>query len=116
MAQPDYPGAPADGPSEDAAALRRWIVQIARVVNRINAGKFNATGTLTLAAGAASTTVSDPRATAFSCIGLMPASANAAAEIAAGSLYVSARASGAFVIAHANNAQADRSFVYSIIG
>ena len=66
MAQPEYPGAPADGPSEDPAALRRWITQIARVVNRLNGGKLNATGTVTLTAGAASTAVSDARATAFS--------------------------------------------------
>ena len=116
MAQPEYPGAPADGPSEDPQALRRWITQIARVVNRINGGKVNATGNVTLTAGAATTTVSDPRATAFSCVGFMPTTANAAAELGAGTLYVTARANGAFVIAHASNAQADRAFVYSIFG
>ena len=116
MAQPEYPGAPADGPSEDPAALRRWITQIARVVNRINGGKINATGTVTLVANAASTAVSDARATAFSCVGFMPATANAATELGNGTLYVAARANGAFTISHANNAQTDRAFVYSIVG
>jgi hypothetical protein len=90
--------------------------RIAAVVNRVAQGKLNCTGTLTLAAGAASTAVSDPRATAASVILLMPATANAAAELGNGTCYVSARTKGGFTLAHANNAQIDRTFAYAIFG
>ena len=46
----------------------------------------------------------------------MPTTANAAAELGNGTLYVSARAKGGFTLAHANNAQGDRAFGYALIG
>ena len=47
-----------------------------------------------------------------------PVTANAAAEIYGGTMYVltANRAENTFVITHANNAQADRSFIYTAIG
>jgi hypothetical protein len=90
--------------------------QVAAVVNRLAQGKLNCTGSLTLAASAASTTIDDPRATAGSVILLMPTTANAAAELGNGTLHVSARAKGSFTLTHANNAQPDRSFDYAMIG
>ena len=90
--------------------------QVAAVVNRMAQGKLNCTGSVTLAVGAASTGVSDPRATATSIVLLMPVTANAAAELGNGTLYVTARVKGAFTLAHANNAQADRMFGYVLIG
>lgn len=90
--------------------------QVAAVVNRLAQGKLNCSGSVTLAAGAASTAVSDPRATAASIVLLMPTTANAAAEMGNGTLYVAARAKGAFTLAHVNNAQADRAFGYTLIG
>ena len=89
---------------------------MAAIVNRLNLGKLNCTGTVVLAPDAASTTVADSRATAASFIGLSPLTANAAGEAAAGTLHVAARGSGSFTLAHANNAQGDRSFAYVIIG
>ena len=90
--------------------------QVAAVVNRLAQGKLNCGGSVTLAAGAAGTAVSDPRATAVSIVLLMPTTANAAAELGNGTLYVSARAKGSFTLAHANNAQVDRAFGYALIG
>ena len=90
--------------------------QVAAVVNRLAQGKLNCTGAVTLAAGAAATSVSDPGTTAASIVLLMPTTANAAAELGNGTLYVSARAKGGFTLAHANNAQADRAFGYVLIG
>src|SRR5207253_1321376 len=90
--------------------------QVAAVVNRLGQGKLNCTGAVTLTANAASTTVTDPRATGSSVILLVARSANAAAEIGNGALYVSAGAKGSFTIAHANNAQTDRAFDYIVIG
>ncbi|WP_119461852.1 hypothetical protein [Rhodospirillaceae bacterium SYSU D60014] len=90
--------------------------QVATVVNRMNQGKLNCTGELTLSAAQSSTTVSDPRAGVGSTILLIPLTPSAAAEQAAGGLYLSARANGSFVVGHADTAQADRRFGYAIIG
>jgi hypothetical protein len=92
--------------------------QIANVVNSILTGKINATGSVTLTENVASTTVTDARATFQSAVLFLPHTANAAAEIGAGTLYVSdaSRLNGSFVIVHANNAQTDRRFTYVLIG
>ena len=42
--------------------------------------------------------------------------ANAAAEIGNGTMYIGAVNNGAFVVTHANNAQADRTFLYVALG
>ncbi len=102
-----FPGLPAGG--GDAR-------QIAAVVNRLAQGKLNCGGSVTLSAGAATTVVSDARGTGSSVILLMPVTANAAAEIGNGTLYISARGKGSFTIAHASNGQIDRSFAYAILG
>jgi len=90
--------------------------QVAAVVNRLAQGKLNCTGTVTLATGAGITGVDDPRATASSIVLLMPMTANAAAELGNGTLYVAGRAKGSFTLAHANNVLTDRAFGYALIG
>lgn len=90
--------------------------QIAAVVNRINQGKINCTGEVTLAAGAPTTLVLDHRAGPGSHVSLMPLTASAAAELAAGTLHVAARDAGAFLLGHAASAAADRRFGYALIG
>ena len=89
---------------------------VASVVNRMNQGKLNCTGSVTLAANQATTTLNDPRLAGGTVILLMPLTANAAAEIGAGTLFVTGRAKGAATLNHANNAQTDRSFDYVVIG
>lgn len=89
---------------------------VAAVVNRMNAGKLNCTGSVTLVANQPTTTLNDARLTGGSVILLMPNSANAAAEIGAGTLFVTGRNKGSATLNHANNAQADRAFDYIIIG
>jgi hypothetical protein len=90
--------------------------RIVAAVQQLAQGRSNATGACTLAAGAASTTVIAPNCAAGSAVFLFPRSAHAAAELAAGTLYISAVAAGAFTLAHANNAQADRSFFWVALG
>jgi hypothetical protein len=102
-----FPGLPPSG-----AAPR----QVASVVNRLNQGKLNCTGSVTLTPGAAATEVTDARAGAGSVVLLMPLTASAAAEVAAGGLYVSTRAKGAFTVTHANNGSINRTFGYVILG
>jgi hypothetical protein len=92
------------------AASQRWVRRIVDVVNQSQRGKLNVTLSVTLTAGAALTIVKDARIGAFSALVFMPLSANAAAEQAAGTLYVSAQQTGQATIAHANNAQTDRLF------
>lgn len=90
--------------------------EVATIVNNILDGKINATGTVTLTASAASTAVTEDRAGATSVILFMPTTANAAAEQAAGGMYVSSRGKQTFTITHANNAQTDRTYDYIVIG
>ena len=101
-----FPGLPAAGGEPR---------QVAAVVNRLNQGKLSCTGSVTLAPGQAATVVSDARAGADSVVLLMPLTASAAVALAAGTLYVSARAKGSFTLAHANSAVADRTFGYAVI-
>ena len=90
--------------------------EVATIVNNILDGMINATGTVTLTASAASTAVTEDRAGATSVILFMPTTANAAAEQAAGGMYVSSRGKQTFTITHANNTQSDRTFDYIVIG
>lgn len=90
--------------------------EISQVVNGVLDGKLNSTGSFTCTASAASTSVTDYRAGLDSVILLMPTTANAAAEIGAGTIYISARNKQSFTVTHANNAQTDRSYGYVIIG
>jgi hypothetical protein len=70
-------------------------------------------GSITLDASQASTTFSNTNVTANSYIVLFPTSANAAADVAAGNVYVSAKTVGtSFTVTHPNNANVDKTFDY----
>ena len=62
--------------------------QVAQVVNNVLDGKLNSTGEFTCTASAASTDVTDYRAGKNSVILLMPTTANASAEVGAGTIYI----------------------------
>ncbi len=91
-----------------------WIEGIRQLAVALNTNDDGKTGTVTLTANAASTTLSDYRITASSVIALMPTTANAAGAIA--TTYIGTTAIGSATITHANNAQADKTFKYSITG
>lgn len=95
-----------------SGVLRR----LADAVNALDDGKGSNTGTVTLVASAASTTVSDRRVGINSVITWMPTTGNAAAEVGNGTVYVSAITAGQFTVTHANNAQTDRTFKYEVTG
>lgn len=105
-------------PRQTAGNMNEWVKDTADIITAMQRGRSNASGTLTLTANAASTTLTDARIAADSAVILIPATANAAAEIGAGTLYVSetGRVNGSVVISHANNAQTDRTYRYAIIG
>ena len=77
---------------------------------------MNAVGTVTLTANAASTTVINNLMAPEMGVFPFPLTANAAAEWGAGTMYLSTRDSGSFVLTHANNAQTDRTFIYVVLG
>ncbi|KKM78966.1 hypothetical protein LCGC14_1354650 [marine sediment metagenome] len=97
---------------------REWMREIAEVANGALEGKINATGTFTLAANVLTTTVKDRRCGPNSGIFLCPTTSNAGAETG---IFFSSRGvkSGgvpSFVVNHLNDAAADRSFTYLLIG
>ena len=87
----------------------------AEVVNNILQGKLNATASVTLTNSATSSAVTDYRVGSESVILFMPTTSAAASELAAGGMYVSARAKNTFTITHAS-ATTTRGFDYVVIG
>jgi len=92
------------------------LYRIVNAVRQLMQGRSNAASSVTLAASAATTTVSAPNCAPSSQVFLFPRTAHAGAELAAGGCYVSAVGNGTFTITHANNAQIDRTFAYVCLG
>jgi hypothetical protein len=90
--------------------------RINTAINQLAQGRSNAVGTVTLAASAATTTVAAPNCGVGSVVLLSPLTAQAAAELGNGTIYVSTVANGSFILTHANNAQTDRTFGFAAIG
>lgn len=97
-------------------SLEEAVRLLANAVNGIADGRSNAVGTMTLTASTTTTQISDRRVGTDSVISFMPTTANAAAEIGAGGMYVSEVTQGSFTVTHANNGQTDRDFSYAITG
>lgn len=109
-ANPGTPTLPPTGATPEA---------IAAAVNAILSGKINAFGTVTLATGAGSTVVTDPRVGVNSVVFLFPQTANAATELGNGTIYVVATDNinkTSFKITHANSATTLRTFSWLLIG
>ncbi len=102
--------------TQKVAPTERDPRRLAIAVNGIIDGRTDNYGSATLTASTATTVVTESRVTGFSTIVLTPTTANAAAELGAGTLYVSAKADGSFTLTHANNAQTDRTFDYTWSG
>lgn len=94
-----------------------WLRESARALSTLIT-RANAVAEITLTANAGSTTLYHPTLSYYSFVGFMPQTANAAAEIGAGTIYVAqaTMVEGSCVITHANNAQADRTFRVKIDG
>ena len=85
---------------------------------KLRRGKLECVVEFTLAAGAATTVLTDERLSPQSVVLLDPKTANAAAEKAAGTVYclTANRGVGTWTFTHANNAQTDREFQVALIG
>ena len=92
------------------------LQRVSYAIKQIAQGRSNATGTVTLTANAATTTVTNVNCSSESGVWFTAKTANAAAEIGNGTMYLSAVANGSFTVTHANNAQTDRIFYYGIQG
>ena len=113
MAQEYYPGPQAVlEMMPDEAQHRRMM---ARAINTLMSGDSNAVLQVTLDPSVATTTVIDKRISFTTGPMMIPTTANAAAEVAAGSLYV-VPTQGQCVIHHANNTQTDRTFQMALLG
>lgn len=77
-------------------------------------GRSNAVGVCTLRASQTTTTVVAPNCGADSKVFLSPTTANAAAALA--TTYVSSVLTGSFVLTHASNVQADKTFGFICLG
>jgi hypothetical protein len=115
-----FPRAQEGTSDQTPIGLARALRQIAGVTNGVLAGRLNAVAEVTLTSSAGSTTMTDARLTRNSLVVFDPTTANAAAEIYGGTMYVkddgTNRKSGSFIITHANNGQTDRTFKALIIG
>jgi hypothetical protein len=92
------------------------LKKIVLAIQQLAAGRSNAVGTVTLVTGSATTVVTDRNCAAGSTPLLTPATANAAAEVGNGTIFVSAVANGSFIITHANSAVTGRAFLYALQG
>lgn len=90
--------------------------KIVRAVRELFEGRSNAVGAFTLMANTASTTVMAVNCGAGCTVLAFPKTANAAAEIGNGTMYIGTVSNGSFVVTHANNAQTDRTFLYAALG
>lgn len=90
--------------------LAKFALAIQAALN----GRSNAAGAVTLTAGATVTIVKAETCAAQSAVLLTPRTANAAAALS--TTFISAVGKQSFTIAHANNAQTDRTYFYVCLG
>lgn len=102
--------------SFDAVAI--FIRRMLDALGLMRKGKLECVTELTLTINSATTTFTDSRLSVQSAVFFDPKTANAAAEIHGGTMYVltANRGTGVWTITNANNANADRSFQVLIIG
>lgn len=88
------------------------------VMQQIRRGKIQCVTELTLTANAASSTLNFKGLSPQSVVIFDPKTANAAAELYGGTMYVltANRGNDAWTVTHANNSQSDRSFQIAVIG
>ena len=98
--------------------ITAWLRTFFDVFSVTRRGKLDCVTTLTLTTNSATTVFNDKRLSPQSVVTLDPQTANAAAELAAGTLYclTANRGNEQWTFTNANNANADRLFACSIIG
>lgn len=97
-------------PTYDDRERTRLVTAVLQLIR----GRSNAVGSVTLTAGATSTTVDFVNCSQDSQVFLSPRTANAAAALA--TTYISSVGNKSFTIAHANAASTDRTFGFVALG
>ena len=92
------------------------VFKIVFAIRQLMEGRSNATGSVTLAAGASTTTVAAPTCAAGSAIFLFPKTANAAGALATTYVLAANVSAGAFIVTHANAGSTDRTFWWVALG
>jgi len=92
------------------------LTKFAFALQQLAMGRSNAVGSVTLTANAATTTVTAPNCGAGSKVFLFPATANAAAIVAATYVLSANVTAGQFIVTHTNNANADKTFYWVALG
>jgi hypothetical protein len=95
--------------------VTQHLRQIAQQLGGTIKGRVDCTLSVTLDPSVATTTITDARISLQTAVLLSPTTPHAAAEIAAGGLYI-VPAAGAAVVHHANNAQTDRTYQCALLG
>lgn len=85
-------------------------------IKQLGEGRSNAVGIITLRANQTTTTVSAPNCGAGNSVFLTPATANAAAIVAATYVLASNVTKGQFIITHTSNAATDKTFYWVALG
>lgn len=98
------------------SATEKDQFKIVGAVNQLTQGRSNAVGVVTLTANAATTTVPAPNCATGSSVLLFPATANAAAIVAATFVLAANITAGQFIVTHTNNANVDKTFYWIAIG
>lgn len=95
-----------------------WFRLLTQTINGIINGNINTNSSVTLTENQTTTTVTDRRIGKDSVVYFDSRTANAAAELASGNMYISSvdPLNNQFVITHTNNSQTDRTFKYAFIG
>ena len=115
-----YPFLHLPSPTEfqDLTQVSSYLRRMWESLQATRKGKLECVTQVTLTNGATSTVLSDIRISKQSVLIFDPLTANAAAELAAGTLYVTTanRGDGTATLTHANAASTDRTFNVAIIG
>jgi hypothetical protein len=99
-------------PSQSETSLPRLV----RAIRDLFEGRSNAMGSFTCTQNQGTTTVTHPNVGPESRIMFSPTTAAAATEFGAGTIHISSKALGSFVVTHVNSATAGRTFDYAIQG
>ena len=102
----------------DFAGVNQMMRRLYDSIFRARQGKLDCIAELTLTAGVTTTVLNDIRLSNQSVVLFDPKTANAAAELAAGTMYVltANRGTGSWTVTHANAGSSDRTYQVLIIG
>ena len=92
------------------------LTKYAQAIKELGQGRSNAVGVVTLRASQTTTTVPAPNCGAGNMVLLFPATANAAAIVAATYVPVATVTPGQFIVNHTSNANADKTFYWIALG